>query len=108
MVARRMTGCAERENDGTNRTDRTYGTDGTDTAGDMRAHFGVLSHRVKVREVITTLEGDGWYLVRTRGSHRQFRHATKPGTVTVAGQLGVDVPAGTLASIWKQAGLKKS
>lgn len=62
---------------------------------------------VKVREVIDTLEGDGWRLVRTKGSHRQFRHPTKPGTVTVAGKLSVDVPVGTLGSIWKQAGLKK-
>jgi predicted RNA binding protein YcfA (HicA-like mRNA interferase family) len=61
---------------------------------------------VKVREVITTLEADGWQLVRTKGSHRQFRHPIKPGTVTVAGNLGVDVPIGTLGSIWKRAGLK--
>jgi len=62
---------------------------------------------VKVREVIAVLEDDGWSLVRTRGSHRQFRHSMKPGTVTVAGKLSVDIPAGTLASIYKQAGLKK-
>jgi predicted RNA binding protein YcfA (HicA-like mRNA interferase family) len=62
---------------------------------------------VKVRDVITTLEADGWQLVRTRGSHRQYRHSTKPGTVTVAGKPSVDVPPGTLGSIWKQAGLKK-
>jgi predicted RNA binding protein YcfA (HicA-like mRNA interferase family) len=63
---------------------------------------------VKVRDVIAELERDGWQLVRTRGSHRQFRHASKPGTVTVAGKLSVDVPIGTLGSIWKQAGLKKT
>jgi len=62
---------------------------------------------VKVRDVIGTLEADGWRLVRTKGSHRQFRHPTKAGTVTVAGKLSVDVPVGTLGSIWKQAGLKK-
>jgi predicted RNA binding protein YcfA (HicA-like mRNA interferase family) len=62
---------------------------------------------VKVRDVIATLEGDGWHLTRTRGSHRQFRHPVKAGTVTVAGKLSVDVPIGTLGSIWKQAGLKK-
>jgi predicted RNA binding protein YcfA (HicA-like mRNA interferase family) len=60
---------------------------------------------VKVREVIAMVEADGWQLVRTRGSHRQFRHATKPGTVTIAGKLGIDVPIGTLRSIRKQAGL---
>jgi predicted RNA binding protein YcfA (HicA-like mRNA interferase family) len=62
---------------------------------------------VKVRDVIATLESDGWRLVRTRGSHRQFRHPQKSGTVTVAGKASVDVPIGTLGSIWKQAGLKK-
>jgi predicted RNA binding protein YcfA (HicA-like mRNA interferase family) len=62
---------------------------------------------VKVRDVIAELEADGWRLVRMRGSHRQFQHPAKPGTVTVAGKLGVDVPVGTLGSIWKRAGLKK-
>ena len=65
------------------------------------------SVRVKVREVIKMLEDDGWQLIRTRGSHRQFRHSSKPGTVTVAGKPSLDVPLGTLGSILKQAGLKK-
>ena len=65
------------------------------------------SARVKVREVIKLLEDDGWQLIRTRGSHRQFRHSSKPGTVTVAGKPSLDVPVGTLGSILKQAGLKK-
>jgi predicted RNA binding protein YcfA (HicA-like mRNA interferase family) len=63
--------------------------------------------RVKVRELIALIEADGWVLVRTRGSHRQFQHTTKPGTVTIAGQAGTDVPSGTLNSVLKQAGLKK-
>jgi predicted RNA binding protein YcfA (HicA-like mRNA interferase family) len=63
---------------------------------------------VKVRELIRTLEDDGWRLVRTRGSHRQFKHPTKAGAVTVSGQLGVDVPIGTLRSALKQAGLLES
>jgi predicted RNA binding protein YcfA (HicA-like mRNA interferase family) len=62
---------------------------------------------VKVRELIALIESDGWALVRTKGSHRQFQHPMKPGTVTIAGQPGVDVPAGTLNSVLKQAGLKK-
>jgi predicted RNA binding protein YcfA (HicA-like mRNA interferase family) len=62
---------------------------------------------VKVRELITLVEADGWVLVRTKGSHRQFQHPLKPGTVTVAGNLGIDVPPGTLDSVLKQAGLKK-
>jgi predicted RNA binding protein YcfA (HicA-like mRNA interferase family) len=62
---------------------------------------------VKVGEVISLLERDGWVLVRTKGSHRQFKHPTKPGTVTVAGNTGIDVPPGTLNSILKQPGLKQ-
>lgn len=54
------------------------------------------------------LEDDGWYLARTKGSHRQFKHPVKPGTVTVAGKPGLDLPPGTLNSILKQAGLKQN
>jgi predicted RNA binding protein YcfA (HicA-like mRNA interferase family) len=63
---------------------------------------------VKVKELIALLEADGWIQVRTRGSHRQFHHREKPGTVTVAGKPSVDIPPGTLNSAMKQAGLKKS
>ncbi|MBZ5648129.1 MAG: type II toxin-antitoxin system HicA family toxin [Acidobacteriia bacterium] len=62
---------------------------------------------MKVRDVIRNLEDNGWYHERTSGSHRQFRHSTKSGTVTVAGHPGDEVPKGTLNSILKQAGLKK-
>jgi predicted RNA binding protein YcfA (HicA-like mRNA interferase family) len=61
---------------------------------------------MKVREAIMLIEDDGWFLVRTRGSHRHFKHPTKPGLVTIAGQPGVDIPKGTMNSILKQAGLK--
>ena len=61
---------------------------------------------VKVREVIRLLERDGWRLERQSGSHRQYRHATKPGTVTLAGNLGNELKPGTLASVLRQAGLK--
>ncbi|OCQ95329.1 addiction module toxin, HicA family [Nostoc sp. MBR 210] len=61
---------------------------------------------MKVREVIKMLEADGWYLVRTKGSHRQFKHPDKAGTVTVSGKSSVDVPVGTLKSIWRQAQLE--
>ena len=61
---------------------------------------------MKVRDLILLLESDGWALVRKKGSHRQLQHPTKPGTVTVAGRLGIDVPPGTLSSALKQAGLK--
>lgn len=62
---------------------------------------------VKVREMLRLLEEDGWYLVSMRGSHRQFRHPSKPGRVTVHGQPGDDIAPGTLNSILKQSGLKK-
>jgi predicted RNA binding protein YcfA (HicA-like mRNA interferase family) len=61
---------------------------------------------VKVREVIRWVETDGWRLVSTEGSHRQFKHPSKPGRVTVSGALGDDMPQGTLASVKRQAGLK--
>ena len=61
---------------------------------------------MKVRDVIKLIIVDGWQLERTRGSHRQYTHATKSGLVTVAGHPNVDIPAGTLNSILKQAGLK--
>lgn len=61
---------------------------------------------MKVREVLELLAADGWYLARTRGSHRQLKHPTKRGTVTVAGKPSLDVPPGTLSSILKQAGLR--
>jgi predicted RNA binding protein YcfA (HicA-like mRNA interferase family) len=62
---------------------------------------------MKVKELIELLESDGWFLVRTKGSHRQFHHPTKKGTVTVAGKPSIDIPPGTLNSALKQAGLKK-
>ena len=60
----------------------------------------------KVRDLIRLLEADGWFLVDTVGSHRQYKHPTKQGKVTVAGKLSDDVRKGTLASILRQAGLK--
>jgi predicted RNA binding protein YcfA (HicA-like mRNA interferase family) len=61
---------------------------------------------VKVKELIKLLESDGWVQVRMRGSHRQYRHPTKSGTVTVSGKPSVDIPPGTLNNALKQAGLK--
>ncbi len=62
---------------------------------------------MKVRDLIKLLESDGWKQVRMRGSHRQFRHPSKSGTITVAGGPGADIPPGTLAAITKHADLKK-
>ena len=61
----------------------------------------------KVKELLALIQTDGWRLVRQKGSHRQYHHPSKPGTVTVAGTESVEVPPGTLNSILKQAGLKK-
>jgi predicted RNA binding protein YcfA (HicA-like mRNA interferase family) len=61
----------------------------------------------KVHDLITRLEADGWFQVRQKGSHRQYHHPSKLGTVTVAGKPSVEVPPGTLNNVLKQAGLKK-
>ena len=61
----------------------------------------------KVRDAIRLVERDGWRVVRTRGSHRQYRHLEKAGTVTIAGKPGDDLPPGTWDSIMKQSGLKE-
>ena len=61
---------------------------------------------MKVREVIKLIEADGWVLHRQRGSHRQYKHPIKPGTVTVAGNPSTEVPPGTLSNISRQAGLR--
>lgn len=62
---------------------------------------------MKVREAIRLIENDGWFLVVTRGSHRQFKHPLKPGRVTIAGKPSDDLAPGTMNSILKQAGLKE-
>ena len=61
---------------------------------------------MKVKAIIKQLKTQGWRQVRTKGSHRQFQHPHKPGTVTVAGKLSAEIPPGTLKSIQKQAGLE--
>jgi predicted RNA binding protein YcfA (HicA-like mRNA interferase family) len=62
---------------------------------------------MKVRETIWMIDEDGWFLVATRGSHRQFKHPSKPARVTIAGKPSDDLAPGTLNSILKQAGLKE-
>ena len=68
---------------------------------------GNIASAMQVRELIRMVERDGWVQVRVRGSHWQFTHPVKPGTVTVAGKAGVDVPPGTLGNVLRQADLKK-
>ncbi len=62
---------------------------------------------MKVRDIIRMIQQDGWYLVATRGSHRQYKHPSKQGRVTIAGNPHHDVATGTLNSILKQAKLKE-
>jgi predicted RNA binding protein YcfA (HicA-like mRNA interferase family) len=61
---------------------------------------------VKFRAIVRLIEADGWQLSRQRGSHRQYKHPTKPGLVTIAGKPSQDVPRGTAANILRQAGLE--
>jgi len=61
---------------------------------------------MKVRDLIREIESNGWILSRTRGSHRQYKHPSRLGLVTVSGHPNDDIPPGTLNSIMKQAGLK--
>ncbi len=62
---------------------------------------------MKIRDVIKLIEDDGWYLVVTKGSHRQYKHPTKSGRVTIAGHPTDDLAPGTLNSIFKQARVQK-
>jgi predicted RNA binding protein YcfA (HicA-like mRNA interferase family) len=62
---------------------------------------------MKVRKAVKMIEDDRWYLVTMKGSHRQYKHPTKPGRVTIAGHLHHDLAPGTLSSILKQAQLEK-
>ena len=61
---------------------------------------------VTVREAIKRIEREGWELVRTRGSHRQYRHPERPGLVTVAGKPSDALHPKTWASIMRQAGMR--
>jgi predicted RNA binding protein YcfA (HicA-like mRNA interferase family) len=62
---------------------------------------------MKIRDVIKIIKADGWYLVKTKGSHQQYKHHTKTGRVTIAGHPNDDLAPRTLNSILKQAKLKE-
>ena len=62
---------------------------------------------MKVREIIKLIEADGWYRIKARGGHRQYKHPEKPGRVTVPGQMKADLDKKTEKSILKQAGLEE-
>ena len=61
----------------------------------------------KVRDAIRTVERDGWVHIRTRGSHRQFKHPIKQGRVTIAGHPSEVLKLDTWFSILRQAGLRE-
>jgi len=62
---------------------------------------------MKIRDAIKLIEEDGWYLVTTKGSHRQYKHPTKLGRVTIAGHPNDDLAPGTLNSVFKQTQIQK-
>lgn len=64
-----------------------------------------MGKSVSSREAIQAIEADGWYLVNVEGSHRQFRHPTKSGRVTVPHPVK-DLKIGTVKSIERQSGVK--
>jgi len=61
---------------------------------------------MKISKILQILKEDGWYLVATRGSHRQLKHVFKTGRVTVAGKPSDELAPDTLKSIFKQAKLE--
>jgi predicted RNA binding protein YcfA (HicA-like mRNA interferase family) len=70
-------------------------------------YFEAVKLKRESQSGIELIENDGWQMVRMKGSHRQFHHPSKAGTVTIAGKLSIEMPPGTLNSIFKQAGLKE-
>ncbi len=62
---------------------------------------------MKVPDLVRQVEADGWRHVKTRGSHRQYKHPVKPGRVTIPGHSGDDVQTDTLKSVLRQAGLQQ-
>jgi predicted RNA binding protein YcfA (HicA-like mRNA interferase family) len=60
---------------------------------------------MNVREIIKLIERDGWYRIKARGGHRQYKHPVKRGRVTVPGQMNAELDMKTEKSILRQAGL---
>ena len=93
------------------RTDRftklyRFGKYGCTRPHALRTTGGWYPFGVKVSEILRLLQRDGWFLAETQGSHRQFKHGSKRGRVTVPGKPSDDLAPGTLNSILKQASLK--
>jgi predicted RNA binding protein YcfA (HicA-like mRNA interferase family) len=60
---------------------------------------------MKVRKIIKIIEADGWYRIKAKGGHRQYKHQSKSGRVTIPGQMNAELDPKTEKSILKQAGL---
>jgi len=75
--------------------------------GGQNGYNGAFEAALKVRDLIRLVESDGWRQVRTTGSHRHFKHPSKPRVVTIPGHPGDDIPVGTLKSILRAAGLEE-
>ncbi len=73
---------------------------------DVSCVYTIEIAEMKVRDAVKIIEQDGWFMVRRKGSHRQYSHDKKKGVVTIAGHTNDDLAKGTLNSILKQAGLK--
>lgn len=86
---------------------KAYSEHALQEASSQVTQYDQGSMPTRVQELMARLEADGWFQVRQKGSHRQYHHGAKAGTVTVAGKPSVEVPPGTLNSILMQAGLKK-
>lgn len=67
----------------------------------------IYNYKMKVSAVIKLLKDNGWYQVRQRGSHRQYKNDNIKGLVTIAGKMSDEIDRGTLNSIYKQSGIKK-
>jgi predicted RNA binding protein YcfA (HicA-like mRNA interferase family) len=62
---------------------------------------------MKIRDVMKMIDADGWRIVKQAGSHRQYKHASKSGKVTIAGHPSAETAPKTLRSILEQAGLRR-
>ncbi len=92
---------------GLDRADQPTRAVGSRNAGNIRGKISIVGNSfMKVRDLISLVEADGWYQMRTRGSHRQYKHPVKKGRVTIPGHPRDDIHPKTLRSVLAQAGLK--
>ena len=66
----------------------------------------VVVKTLKVRDILKIIRAEGWYHVRTTGSHKHYRHPTRPGTTTIPGHSSDELKPKTLKSILEQTGIR--